>query len=170
MFWQGHQLLFPECYTQADHWTTVFQSCWEIQLADIKCWLLLEIADNWCWFSCRWSLYKSTSSTRAGLNTIVVQQILKKPIILRPPAYTSTAVYISVRNPWKRHVSLCSSISKPYIQSNGMLLRRHWSMSSQEHTVRLYVWFLYARTKRNMSFSKVLNRDVNCCGGVCWWP
>ena len=40
---------------------------------------------------------------------------------LRPPAYTFTAIFIHVQNPCKWHVSLCSSISKPYMQSNSML-------------------------------------------------
>ncbi len=44
---------------------------------------------------------------------------------LRPPAYTFTANFIHVQNPCKRHVSLCSSISKPHIQPNSMLLRWH---------------------------------------------
>ncbi len=76
---------------------------------------------------------------------------------LRPPAPPFTAIFIYVQNPWKRHVSLCFSISKPYIESNSMLLRWHVLTSA----VWFYIWFWYARTKRNIFFPSVLNINEN---------
>ncbi len=49
---------------------------------------------------------------------------------------------LHVQNPWKKHVSLCSS----------------------------HIWFWYAKTKRNKSFPRVLNTNENYCKGGCWWP
>ena len=75
----------------------------------------------------------------------------QKLCVLRPPAAPFKAILIYVQNPWKRHVSLRSSISKPYIQSNS-------------------IWFWYARPKRNMSVLMILIIKENCCKGGCWWP
>ena len=43
------------------------------------------------------------------------------------------SIFIYVQNPCKRHVSLCSSVSIPYIQSNSMLLRWHWCRICHHH-------------------------------------
>ncbi len=52
--------------------------------------------------------------------------------LLRPQAYTFTQIFIHVRNPCKRHVSLSSSISKPYIQSNNILINRIYGLDMLE--------------------------------------
>ncbi len=52
-----------------------------------------------------------------------------------------TAIFLYDWYHWKRHVSLCSSISKPYI------------------------WFWYAKTKRIMSFTMILIIKENCYEG-----
>ncbi len=63
---------------------------------------------------------------------------------LRPPAYTFTAIFIHVQNPCKRHVSLCSSISKPYIhvffngfEHEGKLLWRCMLVAVRDHSLWL---------------------------------
>ncbi len=59
-------------------------------------------------------------------NSLPSRWAVESLLVLRPPAYTFTAIFIHVQNTCKRRVSLNSSISKPYIQSNSMLLRWHW--------------------------------------------
>ncbi len=52
--------------------------------------------------------------------TFLKNKSLFQKFYLRPPAYTFTAFFLHVQNHWNKHVSLCFSISNPYIQSNSM--------------------------------------------------
>ncbi len=53
---------------------------------------------------------------RSGFWTYTMGYI-RHVYFLRPPAPPFMVIFIYVQNPWKRHVSLCSSISNPYIKS-----------------------------------------------------
>ena len=83
----------------------------------------LKLILIWCKWPCIDIVLVLMSS---AINSCMVAALELLLTGLRPPADTIMTILIYIQNPWKRHVSLYFSISKPYIQSNETLLGGHW--------------------------------------------